>query len=826
MRRDSAEYKLDAKDRKYERERDKRIAQDGHKFNQKVIKTANQALTDAKKSEGSKKLAAGLATAIAGAIKGAQAQKKKDETIKPETPGMGGGTSRGMFTPATKEPETPVRKTDKSLDPSSRRLDSPKFLIPSNETLEQRVADLEDNVFSMTPKKTQQSIQKFQSGGFAGMVPNLGQPTEGDHFYTHVQPGSYILNRNAVAAMSGFQSGGTVPVALEQGEIAIPPGQYDQGTMDYLNYQAFPRFQKGGKLPVPTEPSDIKDSQRYLATTDALKRANNSFQDIQKFLKGGLVLFQGHGDVPAGQAQGTDGPGTEIEGKYKPNAEQFHVDKVATLASMMTPKIQYARPAGKFASGTDQGANWQRANALRSKGDAAIELHFDAYGREGGNFIKGNRGMLTGGRSLNKIEEAIRGAFGTHPASGSQSWGTLMLELDHVGKAPGNSQKYAEMLVKAVGGKGGNVQTAPGDEDAGGLGEVAQAPGATTPAPPTADRPTEAGTQTGPFGGMFSSIAGTWWGDALMAALGPLDSALQAGGGFSIAQLLNPSPLSIGGFSNFSDFIMGGGQAANAAEMPQQPGQQAPGQPGAPMQPGAPAATPGAPAPDLSSVPDPTPGARLSKDQVRKLAIQAGFSPTQANTIVGISGAESGRDPTNSTKRSGLMAATGEDSVGLMQINWGYHKNRGWLQKLGITSRAQLFDPALNMKAAKYLYDGRGNFGDWSVYNSGKYKSHLQKGGPVKKFKGGGIVSMTKRVGDTLQHFVEQNDMMNARMANADMMPEIIELNGGQNAEPASEVHTSGSNMPEFDLPVRDSCPLSIYYRYEPSFNPNGWGPG
>jgi len=120
----------------------------------------------------------------------------------------------------------------------------------------------------------------------------------------------------------------------------------------------------------------------------------------------------------------------------------------------------------------------------------------------------------------------------------------------------------------------------------------------------------------------------------------------------------------------------------------------------------------------------------MSKAQIKQLAINAGFSPSEASTVVGIAGGESGFDPTNSTKRpipgrKNLFEQTGEDSVGLMQINWGYHKDKGWLQKLGITKREDLFDPIKNMKAAKYLYDGRGNFGDWTVYNEGLYQQHL-----------------------------------------------------------------------------------------------------
>jgi len=117
----------------------------------------------------------------------------------------------------------------------------------------------------------------------------------------------------------------------------------------------------------------------------------------------------------------------------------------------------------------------------------------------------------------------------------------------------------------------------------------------------------------------------------------------------------------------------------------------------------------------------------MSKQSIKDLAISTGFSPEQAGIVVGIAGGESGYDPTNSTRRlkGGLYDTTGEDSVGLMQINWGYHKDSGWLQKLGINSREDLFDPAKNMKAAKYLYDGRGGFGDWTVYNEGIYKDKM-----------------------------------------------------------------------------------------------------
>ena len=121
-----------------------------------------------------------------------------------------------------------------------------------------------------------------------------------------------------------------------------------------------------------------------------------------------------------------------------------------------------------------------------------------------------------------------------------------------------------------------------------------------------------------------------------------------------------------------------------------------------------------------------TPGKKMTKAQIKALAESVGFNPQAAGIVVGISGGESGFDPSNSTKRSGLFAKTGEDSVGLMQINWGVHQGKPFLTNLGITKREDLLDPVKNMKAAKALYDGRGGgFQDWTVFTSGNYQNFL-----------------------------------------------------------------------------------------------------
>ncbi len=121
----------------------------------------------------------------------------------------------------------------------------------------------------------------------------------------------------------------------------------------------------------------------------------------------------------------------------------------------------------------------------------------------------------------------------------------------------------------------------------------------------------------------------------------------------------------------------------------------------------------------------PSGGSVFSREKVTQLAIDEGFTPEEAVIVQAIAKGESALDTNNSTKRSGLYAETGEDSVGLMQINWGFHKDKGWLQKLGITKREDLFNPVLNMRAAKYLYDQARSFNDWTVFTSGEYQNNL-----------------------------------------------------------------------------------------------------
>ncbi len=305
--------------------------------------------------------------------------------------------------------ETTSEETYRRLDGLIKQIEkTEKGISKSKETTE---------VPFMAPESFQ-SIQKKQKGGPI-TVPGSGS---GDKVPMMLPPGSFVLNRNASKFLKR-QTGGAVPTMLEPGELV------------YLN-ESIPRFNK----------NNVSDNQRNLSTTDALNAA--------KLQKGGLVLAAGHTDVPPGQAQGTDGPGTALQGKYKPTAEQHFAKLVASKAAEMSDSITYRPATGKYGSGSDSGANWQHLNSVRAQGGSAMELHFDAYGMQDGKMMVGKRGLLSGGNApLTDIEKNVQNTFGTHPASGSKSWGTLILELDTIDKAQGNVDKLAKMLANSVGGK-------------------------------------------------------------------------------------------------------------------------------------------------------------------------------------------------------------------------------------------------------------------------------------------------------------------------------------------------------------------------------------
>lgn len=125
----------------------------------------------------------------------------------------------------------------------------------------------------------------------------------------------------------------------------------------------------------------------------------------------------------------------------------------------------------------------------------------------------------------------------------------------------------------------------------------------------------------------------------------------------------------------------------------------------------------------------------LSPAQIAYFAQQAGVPPELLATKTAIALAESSGRPTAFNNN----AATGDSSRGLWQINMIGSLGPERRKQFGISSDEELFDPAVNARAAKQVYDSQG-LGAWSVYKSGKYKDFLpqaQEG--VKQLMGGNV---------------------------------------------------------------------------------------
>jgi hypothetical protein len=110
----------------------------------------------------------------------------------------------------------------------------------------------------------------------------------------------------------------------------------------------------------------------------------------------------------------------------------------------------------------------------------------------------------------------------------------------------------------------------------------------------------------------------------------------------------------------------------------------------------------------------------LSFQSLEQLAKNAGFNASQAKTMAAIGLAESG----GNTHAHNDNAKTGDNSYGLWQINMIGAMGAPRREAFGISSNEQLFNPSINARAAKIIYDQQG-FNAWSVYRSGAYRKHL-----------------------------------------------------------------------------------------------------
>src|SRR3982751_384579 len=121
----------------------------------------------------------------------------------------------------------------------------------------------------------------------------------------------------------------------------------------------------------------------------------------------------------------------------------------------------------------------------------------------------------------------------------------------------------------------------------------------------------------------------------------------------------------------------------------------------------------------------------LSRDEIGNFAKNAGFTGENVNIAIAVAMAESGGNP------DAHNTTPPDDSYGLWQINMYGSLGPGRRKALNIAKDSELFNPAVNARGAKMVFDGQG-WNGWTTFKTGAYKKFLDGGGGGG---GGSVVS-------------------------------------------------------------------------------------
>ena len=116
---------------------------------------------------------------------------------------------------------------------------------------------------------------------------------------------------------------------------------------------------------------------------------------------------------------------------------------------------------------------------------------------------------------------------------------------------------------------------------------------------------------------------------------------------------------------------------------------------------------------------------KIPQTKINEMLLAVGFKPEEAKIMAAVAMAESAGDPMIDTVKSGLdPEKKNEFSIGLFQLNMidAFLEER--LKLFGIESTDELYDPIVNVIAAKRLFDQQG-FGAWGAYKNNSYKKFL-----------------------------------------------------------------------------------------------------
>ena len=115
----------------------------------------------------------------------------------------------------------------------------------------------------------------------------------------------------------------------------------------------------------------------------------------------------------------------------------------------------------------------------------------------------------------------------------------------------------------------------------------------------------------------------------------------------------------------------------------------------------------------------------IPQPKIEEMLLAVGFEPSIAKILAAVAMAESAGDPMIDTVKSGTdPKKESEFSIGLLQLNMKDDRDR-LLNVFDIESEEELYDPIINVIAAKRLYDEQG-LNAWSAYKNNSYKQFLK----------------------------------------------------------------------------------------------------
>lgn len=819
QKQDSQEYKREDTHRKYTKEQNKRRRQDSTRVTDTIRRTVAEQKSETKKAQsglGKGLAAAGIAAIIAGAI----AKYAKGIDI----PGVGGGgggaggggggAGGGDNTGGTSQPgqdagTTGSQPTKEEIEKAGKISDAARIGVgalgylpgfrQASEGIEiahdlargdvigaslsagallpgvgigfklvddlyhwvyknftdkgQEQAEKEDeellknyNKFKDWWKETFGRAEAKQTGGFAGMVPDLGQPSTGDHFYTQVEPGSFVLNRNAVSAM-GFQGGGTVPVALERGEMVFSPGTFDGHMMELIN-SSIPRFQVGGIVAAdhPVTGSGFSVGKDYkgrpsVFTKEAAEALLRAMKD-----SGGLVKTSDITSSKRSKEHNARVGGVPNSNHLYGNAVDIHG----------TSKAWLKKHGPKY--------GWHNLNYSGHDG------HFDFKG--GGNTLVASGTKRTTAKDVQEKGESTAETSGQdsqqvetkniEQAQTDDRFGGVLAQFGKFGGAVGN---YLQQLDDALGLSkmglsvmgiltGGNpflgLANAAG-KVASGVGNAAQA------AAPV-------------IGGAIKGA-----GDAVMGAVqggaNVISSSNRKGvekQALDIIGKYESDP--VGGYNAVNQIGIAGGR-----------------------------------------------GVMGYSGDIRKMKQHKGRALTDMSLQEIMDLQRNNRMSNAQWIQSGRLHAVGRYQF----IGPTFARA---VQALGLNP-SQKYSPAVQDEMALWLLrHGGGGIKQWvgpADKASAKERAIVRQARTMKQ-KGGMVGALSTKTQDNLINFFEQSDLQNRYIATSGE-PNVVMMNS-EEPEESIAAATIGNNLPSYSISPRDNCPLSMYYIYNPSFNPIGIG--